>query len=107
MKVNPGEDRLLVKVQKAETVSKGGIIMVQSSTSNVKTNLGTVVAVGKNRMMECGEAKEIPYKVGQIIMYDTYAGIPVKIGGVDYILILSDDCVADVIFEESDDLALI
>lgn len=91
MKVKPLADRVLVKIEEGETKTSGGIIIPQ--TAQEKTQTGVVVAVGPGKETDKGK-EPISVQVGQKVMYDKYAGTPVKIDGVEHLIVKNSDIVA-------------
>ena len=87
MKVKPLTDRVLVKLEKSETKSAGGIII--PDTAQEKTQIGVVVAVGDDKEV-------IKVKAGDKVMYDKYAGTQVKIGGEDHLILKMPDILATI-----------
>ena len=85
MKVKPLADRILVKIEKSEAKSAGGIII--PDTAQEKTQTGVVSEVGDDKEV-------IKVKAGQKIMYDKYAGTQVKIEGEDYLILKMSDILA-------------
>ena len=85
MKVKPLADRILVKMEKSETKSAGGIII--PDTAQEKTQIGIVTEVGDDKEV-------IKVKAGQKIMYDKYAGTQVKIDGDEYLVLKMSDVLA-------------
>jgi chaperonin GroES len=85
MKVKPLADRVIVKLEKSETKSAGGIII--PDTAQEKTQIGTVVEVGDDKDV-------IKVKAGQKVMYDKYAGTQVKIAGDDHLILKMSDSLA-------------
>ena len=85
MKVKPLADRVLVKLEKSETKSAGGIII--PDTAQEKTQIGAVVDVGDDKDV-------IKVKAGQKVMYDKYAGTQVKIAGEEYLILKMSDILA-------------
>jgi len=85
MKVIPLTDRILVKLEKGETKSAGGIII--PDTAQEKTQIGSVVEVGDDKEV-------IKVKAGQKVMYDKYAGTQVKIGGEEHLILKMGDILA-------------
>ena len=85
MKVIPLSDRILVKLEKSETKSAGGIII--PDTAQEKTQIGLVVEVGDDK-------EAIKVKAGQKVMYDKYAGSQVKIGGEEHLILKAADVLA-------------
>jgi chaperonin GroES len=87
MAIKPLSDRVLVKIEKAETKSAGGIII--PDTAQEKTQTGTVVAVGPGT-----EKEKVTVSPGQKVMYDKYAGTQLKLDGVEHLIVKMADIVA-------------
>ena len=85
MTIKPLGERVLVKMDKVEEKTAGGIFIPQ--TAQEKTQVGVVTAVGSDK-------EEIKVKVGQKIMYDKYAGTSIKVDGAEYLIIKSKDILA-------------
>jgi len=85
MKVKPLNDRVLVKLEKSENKSAGGIII--PDTAQEKTQIGVVVAVGDDK-------EAIKVKAGQKVMHDKYAGTQVKVGGEEHLILKMADILA-------------
>jgi chaperonin GroES len=85
MKVKPLADRVMVKLEKNEEKTAGGIIIPE--TAQEKTQTGVVVAVGDDKEV-------ITVKVGDKVMYDKYAGTQVKIDQDEHLIIKMADIIA-------------
>jgi chaperonin GroES len=85
MKVKPLADRVMVKLEKNEAKTAGGIII--PDTAQEKTQSGVVVEVGDDKDV-------IKVKAGQKVMYDKYAGTQVKIDGEDHLILKMSDLIA-------------
>ena len=85
MKVKPMADRVMVKLEKNEAKTAGGIII--PDTAQEKTQQGVVVEV-------CDDKDVIKVKAGQKVMYDKYAGTQIKIDGVEHLIIKMADIIA-------------
>jgi chaperonin GroES len=85
MKVKPLADRVMVKLEKNEAKTAGGIII--PDTAQEKTLTGVVVAVGDDKEV-------IKVSVGQKVMYDKYAGTQVKIDGEEHLILKMSDIIA-------------
>jgi chaperonin GroES len=85
MKVKPLADRVMVKLEKNEAKTAGGIII--PDTAQEKTQTGSVVAVGDDKEV-------IKVKVGDKVMYDKYAGTQVKIDGTEHLILKMADIIA-------------
>ena len=87
MNVKPLADRVLVKNEKAESKTAGGIIIPE--TAQEKTQTATVIAVGPGT-----EKEKISVKPGDRIMYDKYAGTQIKIDGEEHLILKNADIFA-------------
>ncbi|MDR1617481.1 MAG: co-chaperone GroES [Treponema sp.] len=85
MKVKPLADRVMVKLDKSEAKSAGGIII--PDTAQEKTQQGIVVEVGDDKEV-------VKVKAGQKVMYDKYAGTQIKIDGVEHLILKMADIIA-------------
>lgn len=85
MTVKPLGDRILVKMEREEEKTKGGLFIPE--TAQEKTQVGEVVAVGT-------DDDEITVKKGDRVMFDKYAGTTVKIGDDDHLILTMSDVLA-------------
>jgi len=88
-KIKPLGDRLLVKQVEAEEKTKGGIIIPDSAKEKPKE--GIVKAVGPGKSLESGKIQPLNVKVGDRILFTSYGGTEVKIGGEEYLIMKEDD----------------
>ena len=87
MKVKPLADRILVKLEKNEAKTAGGIII--PDTAQEKTQTGVVVDIGDDKDV-------IKVKAGQKVMYDKYAGTQIKIDGEEHLILKFADIIATI-----------
>ena len=87
MKIKPLADRILVKNDAAETKTASGLFIPEAAQE--KTQTATVVEVGPGT-----EKEKITVKTGDRIMYDKYAGTPLKLDGEDYLILKMTDVIA-------------
>ncbi|MDR3122363.1 MAG: co-chaperone GroES [Treponema sp.] len=87
MKVKPLADRVMVKLEKNEAKTAGGIII--PDTAQEKTQTGVVVAIGTDKDV-------ITVKVGDKVMYDKYAGTQVKIDQDEHLIVKMADIIATI-----------
>lgn len=85
MKVKPLADRVMVKLEKNEAKTAGGIII--PDTAQEKTQTGVVIAVGDDKDV-------IKVSAGQKVMYDKYAGTQIKFDGEDHLILKMSDIIA-------------
>jgi len=89
MKVKPLADRVIVKLDKNEAKTAGGLFI--PDTAQEKTQQGIVVEVGPGT-----ETDKITVKAGQKVMYDKYAGTQIKINGEEHLILKMADIIATV-----------
>ncbi|MDR3276298.1 MAG: co-chaperone GroES [Treponema sp.] len=87
MKVKPLADRVLVRLEKNEAKTAGGLFIPE--TAQEKTQAGMIVEVGPGT-----EKDPVTVKVGQKVMYDKYAGTQIKLDGVEHLILKMSDLVA-------------
>ena len=85
MTVKPLGDRVLIKIEEAETKTASGLYI--PDTAQEKTQTGIVTALGDDKDV-------ITVKEGQKVMYDKYAGTSVKIDDTEYLLVKMQDIIA-------------
>ena len=90
--LKPLGDRVVLKVQKEEEQSIGGIVIASNAKENPIT--GEVIAVGNGRILDNGQRVEPEVKVGQSVVFDKYAGSEVKYEGEEYLVIRENDIIA-------------
>ena len=85
MTIQPLQDRVLVKIEEAETKTASGLFI--PDTAQEKTQTGTVVAVGDDEEV-------ITVKKGDKVMYDKYAGTNITVDDVDHLIVKMSDILA-------------
>ena len=88
-KIQPLADRVIVKPQEAEEVTKGGIIL--PDTAKEKPMQGDIVAVGNGKITEEGTKVDLTVKVGDKVLYGKYSGTEVTIDGSEYLIMRESD----------------
>ncbi|CAI5514528.1 unnamed protein product [Closterium sp. Naga37s-1] len=74
--LKPLADRVLIKVQEAEQVTAGGVLLTESAKE--KPVIGTVVAVGPGAVKEDGSRRGVEVPVGSTVLYSKYAASEFK-----------------------------
>jgi len=86
----PMSDNVLVRVPKKETMTSGGLHIPESADQG-KPQHGVAVAIGPGRRLETGELLPMLIVQNQEVLFGQYAGIPVEINKVEYLVIRQDD----------------
>ncbi len=87
IKIQPLGDRVVVQREEAEEMTAGGLVLPDSAQDQPAR--GTVVAVGDGRLMEDGSRGEMQIKVGDRVLFTTYAPQEITIGD-DTVLLMSE-----------------
>jgi len=97
MNVLPLRDLVIVKREKAEEVSKGGIIIPQ--TAQKKSIFGIVVAIGKGRYLENGARVEPEVKKDDRVLIQEWVGQEIQLDDGEIGLVLKEESLQGVIEE--------
>ncbi|MDA0666355.1 MAG: co-chaperone GroES [Planctomycetota bacterium] len=91
----PIEDRVLVRPNKAETMSASGIVLPDSAQEAPLR--GDVVAVGAGRLSKDGKKRlELPVAIGDVVVYGKYSGNEIEFEGQDYKILRADEILAKI-----------
>jgi chaperonin GroES len=88
MKIKPLGERVLLKRIEEDEQVRGGIIIPDSAKE--KSQEAEVVALGTGKKDENGKVIPFNVKKGDRVLLPGYGGTPVKVDGVEYILIEED-----------------
>ncbi|MBN1973518.1 MAG: co-chaperone GroES [Sedimentisphaerales bacterium] len=89
MKLNPLDDRIVIKQSEAEAKTSGGIIL--PDTAKEKPQIGTVVAVGPGKLLDDGKRSKMSVKIKDEVFYAKYLGNDVEIDGEKYVILRESD----------------
>ncbi len=92
MKITPIGDRVLVKRLEEKEQIKGGIVIPDSAKE--KPTEAEVIALGKGKKNDKGEAIAFEVKVGDRVLISKYGGTEVSYEGQKYVLLREDDLLA-------------
>ena len=91
-KIRPINDKVLLKRLEAESKTAGGIVLPDAAKEKPKE--GKVIAVGNGRMLKNGERSSFQVSKGDRVIFSSYAGTEIKVGGQDYLILGEDDILA-------------
>ena len=92
MKLQPLQDRVIVKPLKAEEKTKGGIVL--PDTAKEKPLEGKIMAVGKGKVSDSGKVQTLEVKTGDRVLYGKYSGTEVKIDDEELLIMREEDILA-------------
>jgi chaperonin GroES len=93
MKLQPLDDRIVVKANEAEERTASGLVI--PDTAKEKPQQGTVLAVGPGRWSDDeGKHFALDIAVGDTVVYSKYGGTEITIDGQDLLILTSRDVLA-------------
>src|SRR3954469_10675258 len=95
MKIQPLGDRVVVEREEAKATTAGGIVL--PDTAKDRPQKGKVLAVGDGRITKDGKRRELQVKVGDAVLFTSYAGDEFKLEGDKKVLLMREDDILAVI----------
>lgn len=89
--IKPLADRILIKMEEGEEITKSGIIL--SASAKEKPQIAKVIAVGPGGNIE-GNNIEMYIKEGDKVIVSKYSGTEVKFEGEEYLIVKQSDVLA-------------
>ncbi len=95
MKLQPLEDRIVVRPAEAEEMTVSGLVIPDSAKE--KPQQGEVLAVGPGRRSEqTGDIIKLDLATGDTVVYSKYGGTEINIDGEDLLILNARDVLAKV-----------
>lgn len=91
-KIRPLGEKVLLQRLEAEEKTKGGIVL--PDTAREKPQRGKVLAVGDGKVLDDGSRAGFQVSKGDIVLFASYAGTEIKVGGEEYMLMDESDILA-------------
>jgi chaperonin GroES len=95
MNLKPLGDRVVVEREEAKDKTAGGIVL--PDTAKDKPQKGKVLAVGDGRITKDGKRRDLQVKVGDQVLFTSYAGDEFKLEGEKKVLLMREDDILAVI----------
>jgi chaperonin GroES len=92
IELQPLGDRVVVEREESEKMTAGGIVLPDSAKD--KPTRGTIISVGDGRLLKDGTRKPLQVKVGDRVLFTSYAGEQFKLGDRDLLLMHEEDILA-------------
>ena len=90
--IKPLGSKVLIKRLEAETVTAGGIVLPDSAKE--KPRQGTILAIGDGKTLADGTKAAFQVAEGDKVLFSSYAGTEIKVGGEEYMLMDESDILA-------------
>ena len=94
-KIQPLEDRVVIRALEGEEVTASGLVI--PDTAKEKPQEGEVLAIGPGRIDDNGNRVPLDVSVGDTVIYSKYGGTEVKYGGDDLLVLSARDVLAVVV----------
>jgi chaperonin GroES len=92
IKLQPLGDRVVVQREESEEKTAGGILL--PDTAKDKPARGTIVSVGNGKLLEDGKRGQLQVKVGDRVIFSSYAGETFKVEDQELLLMREEDILA-------------
>jgi len=89
--IKPLADRVLIKMQEGEDITKSGIIL--ASSVKEKPQIAEIIAVGPGGNID-GSNIEMYVKIGDKVIIDKYVGTEIKYEDEEYLIVKQSDILA-------------
>lgn len=90
--IQPLGDRVVVQREESEETTAGGIVLPDSAQD--KPVRGTVISVGPGRVLDDGSRSQLQVKIGERVLFSSYAGEVFKVDEEELLLMREDDILA-------------
>lgn len=90
--LKPLNDKVIVRRLEAEEVTRGGIVL--PDTAKEKPKEGRVLSLGQGALLKDGKRAAFQVKVGDRVIFNSYAGTEVKFEGEEYLIMSEEDILA-------------
>jgi len=90
--IKPIGDKIVLRRLEAEETTSGGIVL--PDTAKEKPKEGTVLALGDGKLLKDGNRSKFQVKVGDRVLFSSYAGSEITVDGEDYLVIAEDEILA-------------
>jgi len=91
-KIRPLGEKVLIRRLEAEETTRGGIVL--PDTAKEKPQKGTIEALGDGKLLDDGSRGAFQVKVGDTVLFASYAGTEIKVDGEELMLMDESDILA-------------
>lgn len=92
IKLQPLGDRVVVQREESEEKTAGGILL--PDTAKDKPARGSIISVGNGKLLENGNRGQLQVKVGDRVIFSSYAGETFKVDDQELLLMREEDILA-------------
>ena len=92
MKLKPMGDKIIVERIEPENKTRGGIVLPDNAKEKPKE--GKIIAIGEGKLMDNGSRVAPSVKVGEKVIFTSFAGSEVKIDNKEFLIMNEEDILA-------------
>ena len=92
MNIKPLADRIVVQRAESQGKTAGGILLPDAAKD--KPQRGVIVSVGNGKLLDNGSRGQLQVKVGDRVIFTSWAGETFKIGDDELLLMREEDILA-------------
>ena len=92
LKLQPLGERVVIQREASEEKTAGGIVLPDNAKD--KPARGTIVSVGDGKILDNGRRNPLQVKVGDRVIFSSYAGETFKLDDEDLLLMREEDILA-------------
>ena len=90
--IRPLGEKVLLKRVEAEEMTSGGIVLPDAAKEKPKR--GKILGVGDGKLLDTGKRQPLQVRVGNEVLFTSYAGTEVKVDGDEMIIMDESDILA-------------
>lgn len=87
--LKPLEDRVIVRIDRAEEKTAGGLFIPDSAST--RPNRGQVVAAGPGRRNKKGQVRPLDVKTGDQVLFPEYAGTKITMDQEEFLILREEE----------------
>jgi chaperonin GroES len=91
-KLVPLGDRIVVQREVSQEKTSGGIFLPDSAKD--RPTRGKVVSIGDGRVLDNGSRSTLQVKVGDLVLFTSYAGENIEINGEEFLMMSENEVLA-------------
>jgi chaperonin GroES len=92
VKLVPLGDRIVVQREASQEKTSGGIFLPDSAKD--RPTRGKIISIGDGRVLDNGSRSTLQVKVGDIVLFTSYAGENIEINGEEYLMMSENEVLA-------------
>ncbi len=92
VKLVPLGDRIVVQREVSQEKTSGGIFLPDSAKD--RPTRGKIISIGDGRVLDNGSRSTLQVKVGDLVLFTSYAGENIEVNGEEYLMMSENEVLA-------------